>query len=33
MNIGGGVMALLGAMAFKALKGSGQNVERVPLGL
>ncbi|WP_054032120.1 tellurite resistance TerB family protein [Desulfatitalea tepidiphila] len=31
--LGGGVMALLGAMAFKALKGSGQGGERVPLGL
>lgn len=31
--LGGGVMALLGAMAFKALKGSGQGGGRVPLGL
>jgi uncharacterized membrane protein YebE (DUF533 family) len=31
--LGGGVMALLGAMAFKALKGSGQSTGRVPLGL
>jgi len=31
--IGGGVMALLGAMAFKALQGSGQSTGRVPLGL
>jgi uncharacterized membrane protein YebE (DUF533 family) len=31
--LGGGVMALLGAMAFKALQGSGQGTGRVPLGL
>lgn len=31
--LGGGVMALLGAMAFKALQGSGQSAGRVPLGL
>ncbi|MBN2033162.1 MAG: tellurite resistance TerB family protein [Deltaproteobacteria bacterium] len=31
--VGGGVMALLGAMAFKALQGSGQSSEQVPLGL
>ena len=31
--LGGGVMALLGAMAFKALKGSGQSTGQVPLGL
>jgi len=31
--LGGGVMALLGAMAFQALKGSGQSTGRVPLGL
>jgi uncharacterized membrane protein YebE (DUF533 family) len=31
--LGGGVMALLGAMAFKALQGSGQSTGRVPLGL
>ena len=31
--LGGGVMALLGAMAFQALKGSGQSSGRVPLGL
>jgi uncharacterized membrane protein YebE (DUF533 family) len=30
---GGGVMALLGAMAFNALKGSGQSTGQVPLGL
>ncbi len=31
--LGGGVMALLGAMAFKALQGSGQESGKVPLGL
>jgi uncharacterized membrane protein YebE (DUF533 family) len=31
--VGGGVMALLGAMALKALQGSGQSTGRVPLGL
>ncbi|HBI15819.1 MAG TPA: DUF533 domain-containing protein [Desulfobulbaceae bacterium] len=31
--LGGGVMALLGAMAFKALQGSGQSSGRLPLGL
>lgn len=31
--LGGGVMALLGAMAFKSLQGSGQSTGRVPLGL
>lgn len=31
--LGGGVMALLGAMAFKALSGSGQSTGQVPLGL
>ncbi len=31
--LGGGVMALLGAMAFKAMKDSGQEQARVPLGL
>lgn len=31
--LGGGVMALLGAMAFKALQGSGQGTGKVPLGL
>jgi uncharacterized membrane protein YebE (DUF533 family) len=31
--VGGGLMALLGAMAFKALQGSGQSPGRVPLGL
>jgi len=31
--VGGGVMALLGAMAFKALQGSGQGTGKVPLGL
>ena len=31
--LGGGLMALLGAMAFKALQGSGQSAGRVPLGL
>jgi uncharacterized membrane protein YebE (DUF533 family) len=31
--VGGGVMALLGAMAFKALKGGGGQKPRVPLGL
>jgi len=31
--LGGGVMALLGAMAFKALQGSGQSPAQVPLGL
>ncbi|MDX9788907.1 MAG: tellurite resistance TerB family protein [Desulfobacterales bacterium] len=31
--LGGGVMALLGAMAFKALQGSGQSTGHVPLGL
>jgi len=31
--LGGGVMALLGAMAFQALKGSGQSTGKVPLGL
>jgi uncharacterized membrane protein YebE (DUF533 family) len=31
--LGGGVMALLGAMAFKTLQSSGQSTGRVPLGL
>ena len=31
--LGGGLMALLGAMAFNALKGSGQGAGKVPLGL
>jgi uncharacterized membrane protein YebE (DUF533 family) len=31
--LGGGLMALLGTMAFKALQGSGQSTGRVPLGL
>jgi uncharacterized membrane protein YebE (DUF533 family) len=31
--LGGGLMALLGAMAFNALKGSGQSSGNVPLGL
>ena len=31
--LGGGVMALLGAMAFKALQGTGQESGKVPLGL
>jgi uncharacterized membrane protein YebE (DUF533 family) len=31
--LGGGLMALLGAMAFNALKSSGQGSGRVPLGL
>lgn len=31
--LGGGVMALLGAMAFQALKGSGDRKPQVPLGL
>ena len=31
--LGGGLMALLGAMAFKALKGSGSQASAVPLGL
>jgi len=31
--LGGGVMALLGAMAFKALKGAGNRSPQVPLGL
>ena len=31
--LGGGVMALLGAMAFKALQGSGQGSGQAPLGL
>ena len=31
--VGGGLMALLGAMAFKALQGSGQSTGQVPLGL
>ncbi len=31
--LGGGVMALLGAMAFKALQGSGQSTGQVPIGL
>ena len=30
---GGGVMALLGAMAFNALKGSGQSTGQIPVGL
>jgi uncharacterized membrane protein YebE (DUF533 family) len=30
---GGGVMALLGAMAFDALKGSGQSTGQIPVGL
>jgi uncharacterized membrane protein YebE (DUF533 family) len=32
-GIGGGVMALLGAIAFKALQGSGKSKTQVPLGL
>jgi hypothetical protein len=31
--LGGGVMALLAAMAFQALKGSGSRSNQVPLGL
>ena len=31
--VGGGLMAILGAMAFNALKASGQQKARVPLGL
>lgn len=31
--LGGGVMALLGAMAFKALQGGGKSTGQVPLGL
>jgi uncharacterized membrane protein YebE (DUF533 family) len=31
--LGGGLMALLGAMAFQALKGSSPSAGRVPLGL
>jgi uncharacterized membrane protein YebE (DUF533 family) len=31
--LGGGVMALLGAMAYKALKGSGTDTSGVPMGL
>jgi uncharacterized membrane protein YebE (DUF533 family) len=31
--LGGGLMALLGAMAFQALKGSGGRAPQVPLGL
>jgi uncharacterized membrane protein YebE (DUF533 family) len=31
--LGGGLMAMLGAMAFKALKGSGSQEPAVPLGL
>lgn len=31
--LGGGVMALLGVMAFKALQGTGQSAGQVPLGL
>lgn len=31
--LGGGLMAVLGAMAFKALKGSGAQAPAVPLGL
>lgn len=31
--LGGGLMALLGAMAFKALKGGGAQAAAVPLGL
>jgi uncharacterized membrane protein YebE (DUF533 family) len=31
--MGGGVMALLGAIAFQALKGKGEQTPRVPLGL
>ena len=31
--VGGGLMALLGAMAFNALKGSGAQKQRVPVGL
>jgi uncharacterized membrane protein YebE (DUF533 family) len=31
--LGGGVMALLGTLAFQALKGSGQSSARVPLSL
>ncbi|MBN1548465.1 MAG: tellurite resistance TerB family protein [Syntrophaceae bacterium] len=31
--VGGGLMALLGATAFNALKGSGQQNPRVPVGL
>lgn len=32
-GLGGGVMALLGALAFKALKGSGSQASEIPLGL
>ena len=32
-GLGGGVMALLGAIAFKALQGSGKSKPPVPLGL
>ncbi|MEE9912733.1 MAG: tellurite resistance TerB family protein [Deltaproteobacteria bacterium] len=31
--VGGGLMALLGALAFNALKGSGQQKPRIPAGL
>lgn len=31
--VGGGLMALLGAMALKALKGSGEQSQQVPVGL
>ena len=31
--VGGGLMALLGAMALKALKGSGEQNQQVPVGL
>ena len=31
--LGGGLMALLGAMAFNALKGSAQQPQQIPLGL
>lgn len=31
--LGGGVMALLGMMAYKSLQGSGQSTGQVPLGL
>ncbi len=31
--LGGGMMALLGTMAFKALQGSAQNKAKVPVGL
>lgn len=31
--VGGGLMALLGAMALKAIKGSGRQTQQVPVGL